>query len=237
MKRLILVQLLASLIPSAYTIPISDIFIKTGFEERFAFKNSSISNDNFDIEKILYELRKSDKKNAPRLINHGNGKKTIIYKTNEFKKNIAKSELLNLIKNPKSFNDEQSFIKDSFEKLNKFGIKLNLIEDSEDIAAKWYPSEKKLTINKNVIKLGSRIFAEVLNHEMIHIAQSCKAGSLQSYPSLIGLKVSLNIEKKYLLSKDIYKEITKLEKSLEDEAYTYQTDLKMGKFLIEKYCT
>ena len=71
---------------------------------------------------------------------------------------------------------------------------------------------------------------------MIHIAQSCKTGSLESNPSLIGLKVKLNREKKYLLSKDIYKNIPKLEKSLEDEAYTFQSDLKKGKLLIKKFC-
>ncbi len=236
MKRLLLLHLLASLITSAYSIPFSNIFFKNVFKEESAFKNSSKFKAYFDPEKILHELRESDKKNAPKLINNSNGTKTIIYKTNKFQKNITKKELLNLIKNPKSFNNEQSFIKDSFENLKKYGIKITFIKESEDFAAKWYPSEKILTINKNIIELGSLIFAEVLNHEMIHIAQSCKAGSINAYPNLIGLKVSLNIEKKYLLSKDIYKDITKLEKSLENEAYTYQSDLNMGKFLIKKYC-
>tara|TARA_Y100001970_G_C14071994_1_gene769951 strand:+ start:442 stop:1155 length:714 start_codon:yes stop_codon:yes gene_type:complete len=236
MKSLIISSFFVSLITTFNIFHFSNNFVANELDEKYIAKESPIKESNFDLEKILYELSASDKRNAPKLIDNRNGTKSILYKKNEFEKNLNEKELLNLIKNPKSFKIEKLFIKDSIEILKKLGIKLVLIKESEDVAATWNPSEKKIVINTNIIRLGTRIFAEVLNHEMIHIAQSCKAGSLESFPALIGLKVNLNKEKRFLLSKDIYKGITKLEKSLEDEAYTYQTDFKMGKSLIKKFC-
>ena len=236
MKRLLLITLLGGFIPSLKSHNFNENIIKTDIVLNYLVQKSPIKETKFDLEKILHNLKESDKENAPKLIENGNNTKIIIYKKNSFQENLKKEDLLYLIKTPKSFKIEHFFIRESTEKLKKLGISLFLIEDSTDIAAKWYPSGKKVVINKNIIKLGSRIFAEVLNHEMIHIAQSCKAGSFESYPALIGLKVKLNKENKYLLSKDIYKGITKLEKSLEYEAYSYQSNLNMGKFLIKKFC-
>ena len=71
---------------------------------------------------------------------------------------------------------------------------------------------------------------------MIHVAQSCKGGSIDSYPELIGIKEKMNKEKRYLLESNLYKNLSRNEKSLEKEAYSYQDNLSVGKYLIDKFC-
>ena len=71
---------------------------------------------------------------------------------------------------------------------------------------------------------------------MIHVAQSCKGGSINSFPKLIGLNEKLNEEKNYLLSSEVYKNLPKSQISLEKEAYSYQDNLLVGKYLINKIC-
>ena len=71
---------------------------------------------------------------------------------------------------------------------------------------------------------------------MIHVAQSCKGGSINSYPRLIGLNEKMNKEKFHLLSSKDNKNLSKYEISLEKEAYSYQEKLSTGKYLIKKFC-
>ena len=107
--------LLIGLIPLSNAFPFSTILIKNELGEKSIVKKSSIKGGKFDLKKVLYKLRESDKKNAPKLIENSNGTQTIIYKKNQFQKNLTKKELFDLIENPKSFGDEQYFIKDSIE--------------------------------------------------------------------------------------------------------------------------
>ena len=79
-------------------------------------------------------------------------------------------------------------------------------------------------------------FLTILNHEVIHIAQSCSNGGITKNPKLIGLNLKLNQEKKYLLSSKIYNNINNRELKFEKEAYSYQDDFIIGQKLIKKYC-
>ena len=75
-----------------------------------------------------------------------------------------------------------------------------------------------------------------MNHEIIHIAQSCNGGKVSSKPVILGIKINLNKEEKHLLASKIYKNKSKKELNLEKEAYSHQNNLDFGKELIKKYC-
>ena len=191
------------------------------------------SNINF----VIRLLKKADKRNAPKLITNQDGSKSIIYKKSNFQKELSKKELLYLIKSPRNFNKEQNFVENSLKFLNQLGVSVFLLElNDEKGSAYWLPEKQIIKIDSKTLNAGSLTFAKILNHEMIHIAQSCKGGSINSFPKLIGLNLKLNEEKTDLLSSEVYKNLPKYQISLEKEAYSYQDELSAGKYLINKFC-
>ena len=190
-----------------------------------------------NIDFVLRLLKKADKRNAPKIITNADSSKSITYKKSNFQKELSKKELMNLIKNPLNFYKEQKFVQDSLKFLNQLGISLSLVDlKDKKGSAYWLPKKKTIRIDSKTLNAGSSTFAKILNHEMIHVAQSCKGGSINSSPRLIGLNEKMNKEKLYLLSSEVYKNLSNYQISLEKEAYSYQDNLSAGKYLIDKFC-
>ena len=200
-------------------------------------ENNEILIKGSNIDYILRLLKRADKRNAPKIVINKDRSKSIIYKKNNYQKTLSQKELLYLIKNPESYLYEEKFIKETLNVLNNFGISLILSDfQNEKGSAYWVPKNKLIKIDKKAINSGSLTFARIINHEMIHIAQSCKGGSINSIPELIGIKERMNEEKHILLKSKVYKNLSKYEISLEKEAYSYQDNLLAGKYLINKFC-
>ena len=190
-----------------------------------------------NIDFVLKLLRKADKRNSPKILINPDRSKSITYKKNNFEKKLSQKELLYLIKNPESYLQEQKFIKESLNFLNNLGLSIVLSDfQKEQGSAYWVPKNKLIKIKKNAIEGGSLTFATIINHEMIHIAQSCKGGSISSFPELIGINKKMSREKETFLSSNVYKNLSKYEISLEKEAYNYQENLSAGRYLITKFC-
>ena len=205
--------------------------------------NTSIAENNelfikgSNLDLILRLLKKADRRNAPKIVINKDRSKSIIYKKNNYQKTLSQKELLYLIKNPESYLYEEKFIKETLNFLNNLGISLILTDFQKELgSAYWLPINKLIKIDKKAINSGSLTFARILNHEMIHIAQSCKGGSINSIPELIGINEKMNEEKHILLKSKVYKNLSKYEISLEKEAYSYQDNLSAGKYLINKFC-
>ena len=195
----------------------------------------NIKDSNIDF--ILRILKKADKINSPKMITNPDSSKSIIYKKSNFQKELSQKELIFLIKNPRNFYKEQNFVEESLKYLNSLGISVFLLElNNEKGSAYWLPEKQIIKIDSKTLNAGTLTFAKILNHEMIHVAQSCKGGSINSFPKLIGLNEKLNEEKNYLLSSEVYKHLPKSQISLEKEAYSYQDNLSAGKCLINKFC-
>ena len=190
-----------------------------------------------NIDFILRILKKADKRNSPKMITNADNSKSIIYKKSNFQKELSQKELIYLIKNPRNFYQEQNFVEEALKFLNQLGISVFFSElNDKKGSAYWLPEKQIIKIDSKTLNAGSLTFAKILNHEMIHVAQSCKGGSINSFPKLIGLNEKLNQEKNYLLSSEVYKNLPKYQISLEKEAYSYQDDLSAGKYLIKKFC-
>ena len=195
----------------------------------------NIKDSNIDF--IIRLLKKADKRNAPKMITAPDNSKSIIYKKSNFQKDLSQNELINLINNPLTFYEEQKFVKEALKFLNQLGISIFLLDlNDKKGSAYWSPEKQIIKIDSKTLNAGTLTFAKILNHEMIHVAQSCKGGSINSFPKLIGLNEKLNEEKNYLLSSEVYKNLPKSQISIEKEAYSYQDNLSAGKYLINKYC-
>ena len=200
--------------------------------EKYEF---NIKDSNIDF--ILRILKKADKINSPKMITNPDSSKSIIYKKSNFQKELSQKELIYLIKNPRNFHQEQNFVEESLKFLNHLGISVFLLEfNDEKGSAYWLPEKQIIKIDSKTLNAVTLTFAKILNHEMIHVAQSCKGGSINSFPKLIGLNEKLNEEKNYLLSSEVYKNLPKYQISLEKEAYSYQDNLSAGQYLINKFC-
>ena len=230
-------KLLSKLIKSRLLISFIILF---GINSKFIHLRAekfeiNIKESNIDF--ILRLLKKADKRNSPKIITNPDSSKSIIYKKSNFQKELSQKELIYLIKNPRNFYQEQKFVEEALKFLNQLGISVFLLElNDKKGSAYWLPEKKIIKIDRKTLNAGTLTFAKILNHEMIHVAQSCKGGSIKSFPKLIGLNEKLNEEKNYLLSSNVYRNLPKSQISIEKEAYSYQDNLAAGKYLINKFC-
>ncbi len=103
-------------------------------------------------------------------------------------------------------------------------------------AAVWSPKIQTIKISRQKMEEGSQAVLRVLNHEGIHVAQSCKNGGINYKPIPLGLKLSPSeIYRKQIASK-IYEKSSKQIKKLEKEAYSYEFSNQSTLYLIKKEC-
>ena len=104
-------------------------------------------------------------------------------------------------------------------------------------SAEWEYNKKIIRFNPRIMKSGTKAFAKAMNHEIIHIIQSCLGGNFRKKPVLIGLNINnkKKIVKRYL-NNPIYANIPKDIFELEVEAYSYQDNLRFSPKAFKKYC-
>ncbi len=103
-------------------------------------------------------------------------------------------------------------------------------------AGEWDPASATVRIRPDVAGLGSRAFARVLNHEAIHVAQSCRGGGVRRTPRPLGLSRRLTEETAALLAAPPYRRISSLARRMEEEAFAHQDDLSSGRTLLARLC-
>ena len=115
-------------------------------------------------------------------------------------------------------------------------IDIVLDNDESESSALWIPSENIVRIDRRNIDNGTKSFSQILNHEVIHIAQSCNATNSNDQPRLLNIGTKITKENMFYLKNDIYKDLSTYSKKLELEAYSNQSNLKLGVDLIKRYC-
>jgi hypothetical protein len=132
---------------------------------------------------------------------------------------------------------ERQSISHLWQVLEAKGVKIRLIKPKKiGAAGEWDAKEKAIRIKPGVLDQGSKEFARVLNHEAIHVAQSCKGGSIVGSPQVIGLSNKLSPGLELILQQPPYRDAPLQIKSLEMEAFSNQVDLSLGPSLLEAYC-
>ena len=222
------------------------IFLKTPFSKNSSaehlFGSYRLKKNEFFLNKNSYnylinKLENADNNLIPKYEANPQVGGFYKYKKTNFSPELSISEIEEWINNPPKFNTEKNFILEQINLLDNLDITIALVNfENNKIAAEWVHKKKFLKINIQSIKNGTKVFAKILNHEIIHIAQSCNGGEVSSEPILLGLEINLNKEEKHFLGSNIYKNKSKKELNLEKEAYSHQKKLDFGTELITKYC-
>ena len=224
-----------------FLIILDTSFNKNSYAEHL-FESYRLKKNEFFLNKKSYDylinkLENADNNLMPKYEPNPQGGGSYKYKKTNFSPELSISEIKEWINNPPNFNNEKNFIHEQINLLDNLDITVALVNfENNKIAAEWVYKKKFLKINIQSIKNGTKVFAKILNHEIIHIAQSCNGGKVSSEPIILGLEINLNKEEKHFLGSKIYKNKSKKELNLEKEAYSHQKKLDFGTELIKKYC-
>ena len=186
---------------------------------------------------LLQQLATADRQWLPRAETLPSGAVRYHYRRRANEPKLSVAELRALIANPPSFWAERLAIGELLTVLAKAGVRLELSQPRKPGAAgEWDPAARTMRIQPRVVAKGSVEFARVLNHEAIHVAQSCSNRGLRSRPRPLGLPSALPDHLTGVLNESVYSKASEQERQLEREAYANQTRLSLGAQLVRRHC-
>ena len=186
---------------------------------------------------LLQQLATADRQWLPRAETLPSGAVRYHYRRRANEPKLSVAELRALIANPPSFGAERLAIGELLTVLAKAGVRLELSQPRKPGAAgEWDPAARTMRIQPRVVAKGSVEFARVLNHEAIHVAQSCSNRGLRSRPRPLGLPSALPDHLTGVLNESVYSKASEQERQLEREAYANQTRLSLGAQLVRRHC-
>ena len=196
-----------------------------------------MSVDQVRAKEVLDQLALADLQLIPKAELLPDGSTRYHYKRRDGDPTLSIEQIRALMLNPPTFDSERLTISSLWQLLEAKGIQIRLtVPKKQGAAGEWDPRDKTIRIHPEVLAKGSKEFAWVLNHEAIHVSQSCKKGSLTANPEVIGLAKSLPPELEFVLQKPQYRNTSLQSKSLEREAFANQSDLEVGPSLVKAYC-
>lgn len=159
------------------------------------------------------------------------------YRRREGDPKLSIEQIRALMLDPPRFERERQAISDLLGQLQRVGVQVVLGPPRKAGAAgEWDPAARTIRIKSEVVDQGSATFALVLNHEAIHVAQSCRRGGVSAPPKQLGLSISAKPQAQGQLNDPIYANLSPLERQLEREAYAHQDQLEKGAALISQEC-
>ena len=186
---------------------------------------------------LLKRLAEGDARWTPRVEYLGDGGTRYYYRRRPGEAALNLAQIRALIALPPSFDAERQAVVELLRSLQDGGVQLDLTKPHKrSAAAEWDGASRTLRIDPSVVSHGSVDFARVLNHEAIHVAQSCHGGGLRATPKLLGLGGELTPELADQLNQPTYAEASPAERALEAEAYANQNRLGLGATLVARHC-
>jgi hypothetical protein len=186
---------------------------------------------------LFAQLAAGDRAWIPRAELIPGGGTRYVYKKRADEPPLTVDQIKALLRQPPSFEQEQRAIRLLLDALRASGVRLILGPPNKHGAAgEWEPAQAALRIRPDIPAKGSREFARVLNHEAIHVAQSCSNGSIRAQPKPLGLPRSLDQAALRHLKEPLYTHASATERLLEEEAYANQHRLSLGGQLVEVHC-
>jgi hypothetical protein len=189
------------------------------------------------LPELLAQLDAADQSWLPRAEPLGDGRIRYLYKRRLEDPPLSIAQIEELRRNPPSHQLERDAIASLLTNLERAGVQVVIGPPRKARAAgEWEPAARTLRIRPDVIEKGSVEFARVLNHEAIHVAQSCRHGGLGARPRLLGLSIVLDPVSRRHLEDPVYARASPTEIRLEQEAYANQHRLTLGPTLLAKEC-
>jgi hypothetical protein len=186
---------------------------------------------------LYLRLAEGDRRWLPTAEHLADGSIRYVYRRRPGDPELSVPELQALMADPPSREEELRAIGHLLRTLQKARVRLVLEEPRKSgAAAEWDPAARTMRIQPGVLEKGSVDFAQVLNHEAIHVAQSCAAGGLRARPRALGLSQMLDPELESHLAEPIYAGASTWETALEREAYANQHRLELGATLVTSHC-
>ncbi|MCT0198251.1 hypothetical protein KQ313_00895 [Synechococcus sp. CS-1325] len=190
-----------------------------------------------DLAPLLNSLRLADQSWRPRAIPLPGGGFRYLYKRRADDPLLTVEQIKQRLLNPPEFRSERLAITTLIPALERVGVRIVLGPPiKRGAAAEWDPPARTIRIQPGVVSNGSVEFARVLNHEAIHVAQSCRRGGPAAQPQLLGLSNQLDVQSQRHLGDPVYASASPLERALEREAYANQHRLELGIALLGKEC-
>lgn len=188
-------------------------------------------------EALLARLAAADAAWTPRADVLPDGRIRYLYKRRQGEPQLTLQEIRELMANPPSFDRERAAIAELLHLLRDAGVRIQLSQPRKaGAAAEWDPGSHTLRVKPSLLESGSREFAQVLNHEAIHVAQSCRGGGITAQPQPLGLSEQLPPALQRVLQEPLYRQASEPERRLEREAYASQHRLELGGLLLRSHC-
>lgn len=186
---------------------------------------------------LFARLDQADREWIPRAIPLPGGRTRYVYKRRAGDPPLDVEQIKWLMRNPPSFATERRTIQLLLEQLQRVGAAVVLETPRKPGAAgEWEPRKARLRIRPDVPAKGTREFARVLNHEAIHVAQSCRAGSPLSQPIPLGLSRDVTPQARQHLAAPLYAQASTRERTVEEEAYANQDNLSIAWQMLQVHC-
>ncbi len=193
--------------------------------------------NSININNLLKELIVSDGELIPKLVVLEDGRERYNYIKLPGDDDLNLKEIKKrILLGPDYYKKDREKISILLKKINELGINNQITNIESGALGTWTSNKKLIQIDQKVVKRGSRIFLDVLNHESVHIAQSCFNGSIDSYPKRIGLPLEFSKNLELNLSHNLYSKNTEEGLYIEREAFTYSKVEDAALKLIEKFC-
>ena len=186
---------------------------------------------------LLEQLAKADQKWLPSAELLANGAIRYTYRRRAGEPALSIGQLRALLASPPGYRAERQAIVNLLAALKSVGIRVVLTAPHRPAAVgKWDPLLRTIYIQPQVVARGSVGFAQVLNHEAIHGAQSCRGGPWPLAAKPLGLATTMPASLAAVLQEPLYRQASALERQLEREAYANQALLHLGPELLRRYC-
>jgi hypothetical protein len=186
---------------------------------------------------LLEDLAEADRQWIPTTEPLPGGGVRFLYRRRAGDPELTVPQLQALIRNPPDHAAERQAIGELLSTLEQAGVQVQMVEPLKTGAAgEWDHRARTLRIKPTVVEKGTVDFAQVLNHEAIHVAQSCASGGLQAVPRVLGLSQEVAPELETHLEDPLYAGASGTEKGLEREAYAHQRQLGIGEALVRAHC-
>lgn len=188
-------------------------------------------------DRLLQQLALADRQWWPRAEPLPGGGTRYVYRRRPGDPALTLVQIKELMRDPPTFTQERQHIVDLRRALVGLGVRLELSQPRKPgAAAEWDPAARTVRIKPSVVAKGSAEFARVLNHEAIHVAQSCRGGGIGAAPQPLGLPQQMPAHLHAVLQDPTYARASASERALEREAYAHQDQLDLGLNLLSRQC-
>lgn len=186
---------------------------------------------------LWQRLRSSDALWLPNVDVRGDGRRIYRLRRLAGEPPLNLTAMQALAQAPDPFAAERRQVHELVDTLRHHGVLLRLGPPRRKGAlAEWEPRARVLRLRHDALDQGHRGMARILNHEAIHVAQSCAAGGLRQSPQLLGIPRALPPDLETVLASDTYALLDEEARDLEREAFAGQATPGLGVRLIRRHC-